>query len=131
MTSPPMLNKARALRKEMTSPERTLWAMLRRNQIGLRFRREHPIGPYVLDFYCPSAHLCVEVDGPAHDEWDQIERDTVRDDYLQARGVQVLHFKAAEVEQKPAAVIARIMQAAPPPSPSAPPPPRKRRGGSD
>jgi very-short-patch-repair endonuclease len=90
--------------------------MLRRNQLNLRFRREHPLGPYVLDFYCPSARLCVEVDGPAHDEADQITHDAVRDAYLQERGIRVLRFSAAEVEQTPAAVIAGIVQAAPPPS---------------
>jgi very-short-patch-repair endonuclease len=131
LISPPMLRQARELRHATTQPERTLWAVIRKNQIGLRFRREHPIGPYVLDFYCPSVHLCLEVDGPAHDEWDQIEHDAVRDAYLIAHGVQVLRFKAAEIEQRPAAVIARIRQAAPPPSPMATPPPRKRRGGSD
>ena len=125
MTTPPMLRRARDLRHTLTEPERILWAMLRRNQIGLRFRREHPFGPYVLDFYCPSAKLCVEVDGPAHEQADQIRHDEVRDAYLLAQGVQVLRFTTAEVEQMPAAVIARIAQAAPPPSRyRVPPPPR-------
>jgi very-short-patch-repair endonuclease len=131
MTSPPMLRLARRLRHSTTQSERTLWAMLRGNQIGLRFRREHPLGPYVLDFYCPSARLAVEVDGPIHDEPEQIEHDSIRNAYLQAQGVKVLRFNAEEVELAPAAVIARIMQAAPPPSASLPPPPRKRRGGPD
>jgi very-short-patch-repair endonuclease len=50
----------------MTQPEKILWSLLRRNQRGLRFRRQHPMGPYILDFYAASAKLCVEVDGPAH-----------------------------------------------------------------
>src|SRR5690606_24230399 len=78
-TTPPMLRRARELRSEMTQPEWTLWQMLRRSQTGLRFRREHPVGPYVLDFYCASARLCVEVDGPVHEEPEQVARDAIRD----------------------------------------------------
>ena len=130
MTTPPMLRIARRLRWDMSRPERTLWEMLRRNQTGLRFRRQHPIGPYVLDFYCPSARLCVEVDGPAHDELEQIERDRRRDAWLKVHDVRILRFTTVELEERPAAVMARIAQAAPPPSASLPPPPRKRRGGS-
>ena len=118
MTSPPhMVQFARRLRSEMTAAERTLWAMLRRNQTELRFRRQHPIGPYVLDFYCAAARLCVEVDGPGHEELEQVEHDLARDAWLRSHGVRVLRVTAAEVEAHPAAVIARIAQAAPPPSP--------------
>ena len=127
-----MLRLARALRREMTPSERLLWGMLRRRQTGLRFRHEHPVGPYVLDFYCMSARLGVEVDGPVHDEPEQIEHDRVRDEWLRAHGVRVLRFSVTEVEQTPAAVIARIAQAAPPPAPSRRHLPRaKRRGGPD
>ena len=51
----------------MSKPERLLWGALRKNKLGLRFRKQHPAGPYVLDFYCDSARLCVEVDGESHD----------------------------------------------------------------
>src|SRR5438874_3677081 len=61
------LRRTRALRREMTLPEIVLWQALRRSLLGLRFRRQHPIGPYVLDFYCPSARLAIEIDGLAHD----------------------------------------------------------------
>jgi very-short-patch-repair endonuclease len=91
--------------------------MLRRNQTGLRFRREHPVGPYVLDFYCPSARLCVEVDGPAHDDPQQAQHDRKRDAGLRKQGINVLRFSAADVDERPAIVIGRIAQAAPPPSP--------------
>src|SRR3954469_10158826 len=60
--------RARALRRAMTLPEVLLWQALRGGQVGgLRFRRQHPIGHYVLDFYCPALRLAVEVDGAAHD----------------------------------------------------------------
>jgi very-short-patch-repair endonuclease len=119
-----MLRRARELRSTMTRPEWTLWQMLRRSQTGLRFRREHPIGSYVLDFYCPSARVCVEVDGPAHLEPEQIEHDARRDAWLLAQGVTVLRFTADDVDNRPAAVLARIQQAAPPPPASPVPPPR-------
>jgi very-short-patch-repair endonuclease len=61
-------DRARALRRKMSLPEVVLWQALRRGQVaGLRFRRQHPIGPYILDFYCLSARLAIEVDGFAHD----------------------------------------------------------------
>jgi very-short-patch-repair endonuclease len=96
----------------MTQPERMLWAMLRRNNLGLHFRREHPVGPFILDFYCAAAKLCVEVDGPVHDE--QGDYDERRTQWLAEEGIRVLRFTMAEVEQRPAYVLAMIAQAAPP-----------------
>lgn len=96
----------------MSQPERTLWAMLRRNPAGLHFRRQHPAGPFVLDFYCAAARLAVEVDGPAHD--DQAERDQRRTAWLAREGIRVIRFTTLEVEQHPAAVLTAIAQAAPP-----------------
>ncbi|MBO9590095.1 MAG: endonuclease domain-containing protein [Devosia sp.] len=96
----------------MTQPERTLWAMLRRDQLGLHFRRQHPVGPYVLDFYCAKAKLCVEVDGPSHA--DRLEYDQRRTVWLATEGIRVLRFTDDEVEQRPAVVIAAILRAAPP-----------------
>lgn len=104
--------RARALRRTMTQPEKTLWALLRRNQQGLRFRRQHPIGPYILDFYCPSAKLCVEVDGPSHE--DQAAHDERRTRWLEGEGIRVIRFSIAEVERRSAAVLAGIAQAAAP-----------------
>jgi very-short-patch-repair endonuclease len=73
--------------------------------------------------------LCVEVDGPVHQDPDQIEHDVERDAWLSAQGIQVLRFSLAAVTEAPAAVLAAIAQAAPPPSPSAPPPPWLGHGG--
>lgn len=61
-------HKARRLRNDMSVSERVLWGHIRRKQIGFTFRRQFAIGRYVLDFYCPEAMLCVEVDGPQHKE---------------------------------------------------------------
>jgi very-short-patch-repair endonuclease len=64
---------------------------------GLRFRRQYPIGPYILDFYCASARLAVELDGAAHDFEERLRRDHYRDARLTARGIRIVRFTAAEV----------------------------------
>ena len=67
----------------MTKPERELWSMLRRNQLGLHFRKQHALEPYILDFYCAAARLCVEIDGPGHDQ--SAEYDERRTKWLSVR----------------------------------------------
>lgn len=88
-------SRARALRASMSLPERILWRQLRLRQTGLRFRRQHPAGPYVLDFYCHEARLCVEVDGDAHDFTPA--RDQRRDSWLVSQGVRTLRIPARDV----------------------------------
>ena len=67
MCAPILIQKrAKGLRRSMTQPEKTLWSLLRRNQQALYLRRQHAIGPYIGDFYCAVARLCIEVDGPVH-----------------------------------------------------------------
>jgi very-short-patch-repair endonuclease len=105
-------DRAKNLRRNMTGPERTLWFLLRRNSLGWHFRRQHPIGPFILDFYCAPLKLCVEVDGPVH--IDLAERDARRTAWLQRQGITVLRFSTEEVEVRPAAVIAAIAAVAPP-----------------
>ena len=70
------------LRKSETLEEKILWAFLRRNQIGYKFRRQHSIGGYIVDFYCPEKKLVVEIDGPAHSKKENKEYDKVRENYL-------------------------------------------------
>src|SRR4051795_6949535 len=90
--------RARALRRALTLPEVVLWQALRGGGVGgLRFRRQHPVGPYVLDFYCPALRLAVEVDGAAHDIPDQAGRDLRRDAWLAEQGIRVRRFLAADV----------------------------------
>jgi len=86
---------ARQQRRAMSPPEVKLWALLRRSPAGVKFRRQHPIGPYVADFYCAAARLVVEVDGRTHD--NTCERDERRDSYLRALGLTVVRIPAAEV----------------------------------
>jgi very-short-patch-repair endonuclease len=96
--SPRTLANARRLRKQMSLPEVLLWAAIRRGQVdGLRFRRQHPLGGYVLDFYCDEARLAVEVDGAAHDNIARAARDEVRDAWLGAHRIRVLRLPAVYV----------------------------------
>ncbi|WP_116091636.1 endonuclease domain-containing protein [Sphingomonas crusticola] len=88
---------ARRLRRAMTPPEVGLWLALRGNDAGLRFRRQHAAGPYVLDFYCAPAKLAIEVDGEAHNRGDRPLRDELRDEWLAIQGTHVLRYTAVEV----------------------------------
>jgi very-short-patch-repair endonuclease len=96
----------------MKQPEKLLWALLRRDHSGLHFRRQHPVGPFVLDFYCAKARLAVEMDGPVHDE--QHDADQRRTAWLAKEGIRVLRFSVADVEHRSAAVLRAIAQAAAP-----------------
>ena len=89
---------ARELRRKLSPPEVRLWVRLRARIPGApTFRRQHPTGPYVLDFYCARAKLAVEVDGYSHDVGDQPERDIRRDAWLNAQGIRVHRISAADV----------------------------------
>ncbi|MDB5691357.1 MAG: hypothetical protein JWO81_420 [Alphaproteobacteria bacterium] len=112
----------------MTLPEVLLWRELRQRPEGFKFRRQHPAGPYVLDFYCEAARLAVEVDGEAHDRGDMPERDNERDEWLRVAGIRSLRVPAREVLQDVEAVMLAIIDqchARPlhhPPSAGGPPP---------
>ena len=86
----------RKLRTSQTQAEEVLWERLRRKQVaGVRFRRQHAIGPFVVDFYCGKAKLIVELDGPIH--LTQVERDRERQAYLEGLGFVVIRFTNDEV----------------------------------
>jgi very-short-patch-repair endonuclease len=106
MREPDLRHKrAKTLRREMSLPEVLLWRELKRSSgDGPQFRRQHPLGPYVLDFFCARAALCVEVDGYAHGTDDRPARDERRDRYLQREGVHVVRIAARSVLQDPHAV---------------------------
>ncbi|MER3467030.1 MAG: site-specific DNA-methyltransferase, partial [Armatimonadota bacterium] len=107
-----MLKFARQLRKEQTDAERLLWALLRNRRLaGFKFRRQHPIESYVVDFYCHEARLAVELDGGQHNEPDQRARDEQRTAFLKQRGVRVLRFWNNEVFQNTEGVLQAIYDA--------------------
>ena len=120
--------RARRLRNAPTDAERRLWRMLRGRQVaGLRFRRQHPVGPYFADFACIEAGLIIEADGNQHSEREPSDR--LRDQCLAAAGFRVLRFSDREILTEPAQVADAILLALrhPPPSPS----PASRGRGSD
>jgi len=110
-TSKATVRKARALRRTMTPPEAKLWTILRARPAGLKFRHQHPAGPYVLDFYCASAKLGIEIDGIAHEMGDNPARDERRDLWLRDRGYRVLRIPASELRDNAEGVLQHILNA--------------------
>ena len=89
---------ARQLRREATPAERHGWSLLRRRQIlGLKFRRQHVLDGFILDFYCPVLRLVIELDGAGHRETTQSEYDVARDTWLSARGRRVLRLRNSDL----------------------------------
>ncbi|MBX3484355.1 endonuclease domain-containing protein [Phenylobacterium sp.] len=106
-------NRARTLRKAMSSAEVILWTRLRgRGADKPTFRRQHPFGSIILDFYCPSARLAVEVDGRTH--WDDAarEKDAARDYWLGTQGIEVMRIDASHVYRDLADVVDGILRRA-------------------
>jgi very-short-patch-repair endonuclease len=101
---------ARELRTRQTAAELVLWEALRNRQLdGLKFRRQHPVGPFVLDFCCPHRRLAIEVDGGIHDE--QREQDAERERLLAAAGYRVLRFPNEAVTSDLASVLEAVRAA--------------------
>jgi very-short-patch-repair endonuclease len=122
----PEVYMARKLRRTMSLPETILWRELRRRQLGVKVRRQHPIGPYVVDFYIPEWKLVIEVDGEAHNRGDQPLRDATRDAFLMLNGCKVFRVAARDILKNIDAVIEAIPEHAASPlhHPSDGPPPR-------
>jgi very-short-patch-repair endonuclease len=107
------VNRARSLRKEMSPPEVLLWLQLRQQRPeGLAFRRQHPIGPYVADFYCAVAKLVIEVDGAGHTEDAQIAHDRRRDAYMRELGYRILRIPGGDVMRNADDVAQGVIEAA-------------------
>jgi very-short-patch-repair endonuclease len=100
--------RARELRRVMSLPEVLLWQQLRARQTGYHWRKQHPGGPYDLDFYCDRAKLCVEMDGEAHDRGTQPLKDARRDAWLASQGILTLRIPAAEVLANMEGVLALV-----------------------
>jgi very-short-patch-repair endonuclease len=96
------IKTARRLRKALTKPELWLWLRVKqRTSDGIIFRNQHPLGPYILDFYCAKARLCIEVDGEIHTHDHQRDRDQVRDQWLMDQGVHVHRVIARDLLANP------------------------------
>lgn len=107
-----LLNKAGVLRRNMTAAEKILWENLRNRKMeGLRFRRQHPIDIFVVDFFCYVKMLVVEVDGVIHDEINQAERDKQRTILLKRFNIRVIRFTNKQVLQEIEMVLENIRKA--------------------
>jgi len=93
----------------MTKSEIILWTRLRRSQLGYRFNRQRPIGPYIADFYCPQLKLVVEVDGLSHLE--KRRSDAIRDEYMRQIGIEVVRFTDLKVLNDEETVVTEIQRA--------------------
>lgn len=99
------------LRRTTTPTENMLWRRLKGKQLdGLRFRQQHGYGPYVLDFYCPSLRLCIELDGNIHDEEQVRLKDEERTEFLLEQRIHVLRFRNEDVENDVEGVLERIRE---------------------
>ena len=97
------------LRKKATPAERVLWSCLRGNQLrGRKFRRQHSIGPYVVDFYCHEERIVIELDGHHHYSGPGSEYDEVREQFMRTMGIQVLRFENKMVFEQPQRVLEHI-----------------------
>ena len=104
------VTQARKLRKRMSPTEIRLWRVLQLRPEGLQFRRQHPFGPFVFDFYCKAAGLAVEVDGLAHDFESTARADELRDRFVRAQGIETLRIPAVEVRRNLEGVVVHIVE---------------------
>jgi len=105
--------RARELRQEATEAENILWEALRKRQLNnLKFRRQHPIMSYVIDFYCAQAALIVELDGSIHNDIDQKAYDKARQEDLEEKGYRVIRFTNTQVEKDLNYVLSAITKVA-------------------
>ncbi len=102
-------NPPRDLRRSQTDAEKLLWRNLRRSQLDVKFRRQHPIAGYIVDFYCHEAQLAVELDGGGHATLDQSRYDRVRTELLECIGVKLLRFWNTEVFENLDGVLTTIL----------------------
>ena len=92
---PKNVERVRRLRTNMSISEKTPWRILKARRIGFQFKRQYPVGPYALDFYCPEARLCLEVDGEQH--FLTTDRDERRDDWLLAEGIETIRIPSLDL----------------------------------
>ena len=101
----------RELRNHSTSAEATLWKLLKNSQAGgYKFRRQHGIGPFVLDFYCPLLRLCIELDGGVHQMPLADVKDEMRIKFLNEQGITVLRFENDVVWRNPQSIVEKIIE---------------------
>lgn len=98
--------RRKGLRNNSTPQEILLWLQLKNSQLGLKFRRQHSIGGYIADFYCPSKKLVIEIDGSQH--FKNVEYDDIRSKYLEGFGIKVIRFTNTEINTNMNGVLLKI-----------------------
>ena len=108
---PDLVFQRKYLRNHCTPAESALWQLLKGKKLdGRKFRRQHSVGEYVLDFYCPSEQLAVELDGEYHNTPEAMEHDEERRKFIEGVGILVIRFPNSDVFERPAHVLDQIMQ---------------------
>ena len=101
-------NNRKELRNNLTPAEAKLWFYLKSSQLGEKFRRQHSVGSYILDFYCPRKKLAVELDGSPHDTEQGYQNDQKRTEYINKQGIKVIRFENKEVINNTEGVLIEI-----------------------
>ncbi len=116
---PTLKERRRKLRRDQTDAEKALWGHLRNKRFhGMKFFRQYSVGPYVLDFYCSTLRLAIELDGGQHNLGQSMKRDAIRSEYLKAQGIEVIRFWNNDVLLNMEGVLAALELRITPPSPS-------------
>ena len=103
-----IFKRAEELRKNQTAGEKLLWVHLKRNKLGVRFKRQHPIWMYIADFYCHELKLVIEVDGSIHNVKEVMENDIIRQEDILSFGIKVIRFSNKEINTDIVSVLDRI-----------------------
>ena len=94
MNTKETLLKSKDLRRSLTPEEAVLWSQLKAHKLnGSKWRKQHPVEPYILDFYCASAKLCIELDGQSHYTFHGSREDDIRTQFLNSKGIRVIRFE--------------------------------------
>lgn len=103
-----LYSRRKELRNNSTPQEIMLWIQLKNSQLGFKFRRQHSIGGYIVDFYCPTEKLVIEIDGSQHYEKEAIEYDAVRTEYFKGLGLKVIRFSNTDINVNMGGVLLEI-----------------------
>ena len=106
--TPDIFDRARALREQETMAEKLLWSELSNKQLGVKFRRQHPLYQYIVDFYCHELKIVIEVDGLIHLKSNILANDKIREQQLQSLNLRVIRFTNDEIFQNLKRVVEQI-----------------------
>ncbi len=98
------------LRNSPTKAEELLWIKLKKNQIGYKFRRQHSIGHFIIDFYCPQVQLAIEIDGETHDDQKVLLKDKEKESYLKKEYIHLKRISAMDVKENVEGVVLKIKE---------------------